>query len=371
MAMVVTFVVAELSYRLVEMPVRSGRLRRVAARRAGRRRTRQVYNRRRWMVALAAVVAGFAGFAGVSIATADNVCVGDLECSLQYAGGTAPPPASVPPAPTTSTTSTDHHDDADHRGHRGRPPCVRADRPPGSTRWPRCRRRRSPGTRPARRRRRRRPTPPPTTVAPSTTTTAPPASVPAHRARSRASTQQIGPAPLAIGESVMQGATEPARRRRVQRRRPAEPPGHRHRRHRRGPPRRRRHRLDRRHPVRHERLGVRRHVRPDHGQPPGRPDAVRVLPHRARPDAAGSTANNERIVALPSRYPNVHVIDWADLSAANGVKFCSDGFHIACSSESAADVRQPDLRGDRPRRTWRSRAADFGAAAGPGLRSPP
>ena len=44
--------------------------------------------------------------------------------------------------------------------------------------------------------------------------------------------------------------------------------------------------------------------------------------------------NNARIDALPSRYPNVHVIDWADLSAANGVKFCSDGFHIACSNAS-------------------------------------
>ena len=45
----------------------------------------------------------FVGFAGVSIATADDVCVGALQCSLQYAGGTAPPPASIPPAPTTTT----------------------------------------------------------------------------------------------------------------------------------------------------------------------------------------------------------------------------------------------------------------------------
>jgi len=45
--------------------------------------------------------------------------------------------------------------------------------------------------------------------------------------------------------------------------------------------------------------------------------------------------NNERIVDLPNRYPNVHVIDWYDLSAANGVKFCKDGFHIACGNGAA------------------------------------
>jgi hypothetical protein len=45
-------------------------------------------------------------------------------------------------------------------------------------------------------------------------------------------------------------------------------------------------------------------------------------------------ANNQRIWSLPSRYPNVHVIDWSGLAAQHGVKFCSDGFHIACNSRS-------------------------------------
>ena len=42
-------------------------------------------------------------------------------------------------------------------------------------------------------------------------------------------------------------------------------------------------------------------------------------------------ANNSRIWNLESRYPNVHVIDWASISTTNDVKLCSDGFHIACS----------------------------------------
>jgi hypothetical protein len=45
-------------------------------------------------------------------------------------------------------------------------------------------------------------------------------------------------------------------------------------------------------------------------------------------------ANNTRIWALASRYPNVRVIDWASISSANDVKLCSDGFHIACDPKS-------------------------------------
>jgi hypothetical protein len=45
-------------------------------------------------------------------------------------------------------------------------------------------------------------------------------------------------------------------------------------------------------------------------------------------------ANNSRIWSLASRYPNAHVIDWSTIATANDVKLCSDGFHIACDPES-------------------------------------
>ena len=44
--------------------------------------------------------------------------------------------------------------------------------------------------------------------------------------------------------------------------------------------------------------------------------------------------NNARIAALPSRYPNVKVIDWKAQSEAAAVQLCPDEFHIACSGAS-------------------------------------
>ena len=140
LAMAITVVASELSYRLVELPVRSGRLGEwLRGERAAR--TRKMYNRRRWMVAFAALAAGFAGFAGVSIATADNVCVGALECSLQDARRG---PGEHPPGADDVDDLHHHHDDADDGGHggRGRRPGAATRRAgPGRHRCrpPRCR----------------------------------------------------------------------------------------------------------------------------------------------------------------------------------------------------------------------------------------
>ena len=137
LAMAITFVASELSYRLVELPVRNGRLGEwLRGERAAR--TRQMYNRRRWMVALAAVAAGFAGFAGVSIATADNVCVGALECSLQDAGAA---PASVLRRPRRRRRPPPRRRCRPRWPPWSRPPCGRC-RPPGRTQGPPCRPRR-------------------------------------------------------------------------------------------------------------------------------------------------------------------------------------------------------------------------------------
>jgi peptidoglycan/LPS O-acetylase OafA/YrhL len=310
-AMVATFVVAELSYRLVETPVRSGRLgewlrgERVA-------RTRKVYNRRRWMVALAALAAAFAGFAGVSIATADNLCVGPLECSLQRAGGAASSPASVPPPPTTSTTTTTAPPptatvvEAAVRAVPSTEPGVSVGEPipiEATT----------------------------TTAAPTTTTTA--TTAPAPVTATTVHTEQSGPAPMAVGESVMQGATNQLAAGGFF--------------------------VD----AQQSRQGTDIAAIVEGYRAAGQIGSIVVLQVGTNGSVSNATydrimqslpaattpyvffmtvraprgwidANNQRIWSLPSRYPNVHVIDWSGLSAQHGVKFCSDGFHIACNAGS-------------------------------------
>ena len=208
LAMVVTVLIAELSYRLVEMPVRSGRLgewlrgERVA-------RTRRVYNRRRCdgghrrrRRRLSPGSPASASPPPTTSASARSTC------SLQYAGGTAPPPASVAPAPTTSTTGLRRR--RCRRPPRRRIPCrARPRRPAAGARSvghravDDGRRRRGDDDRLPRRRRpsaptttRRRPPRGPGTDDPAADVTG-----------TSVLTQQAGPAPLAIGESVMQGAT--------------------------------------------------------------------------------------------------------------------------------------------------------------------
>jgi hypothetical protein len=42
--------------------------------------------------------------------------------------------------------------------------------------------------------------------------------------------------------------------------------------------------------------------------------------------------NNTRILALPSKYPNVQVIDWA--AASQNIQLCADGIHVTCSIQA-------------------------------------
>jgi len=86
-AMVLTTIAAELSYRYVEMPVR---------RRQFLARLRSV---RPGLVISFAVIAGLAGYAGVSLATADVKCTNTIECD--NLAGALPPADSLPSTVTT------------------------------------------------------------------------------------------------------------------------------------------------------------------------------------------------------------------------------------------------------------------------------
>jgi hypothetical protein len=116
-AMAFTVPITEISYRAIETPIRLGRLGRWLR---GEQRIRSgtaQRTRRRAMVMVASLSAAV-GFAGVSLAVARNVCVGDVECSIQAAedaaaaSAGAPGPVAVPSpstrvAPRSSTTPTD------------------------------------------------------------------------------------------------------------------------------------------------------------------------------------------------------------------------------------------------------------------------
>ncbi|MFM8266560.1 MAG: acyltransferase family protein [Ilumatobacteraceae bacterium] len=97
-ALAVTLPLTEFSYRVVEMPLR----RRQPAVARSRRRARRAARGR---VALASVSAGLMGFAAVSIATADVLCVGEVACSIE-AGSvtTSSSPVTTTTVPNTSTT---------------------------------------------------------------------------------------------------------------------------------------------------------------------------------------------------------------------------------------------------------------------------
>ena len=103
LAMVITLPITELSYRLVETPFRTGRFKswlRSENVPSGRPADRH----RRRLVAVVAVFSTVLGFAGVSLAVARNVCVGDVECSVE-AGAAADGPNSGGPAVVASTVT--------------------------------------------------------------------------------------------------------------------------------------------------------------------------------------------------------------------------------------------------------------------------
>ncbi len=101
-AMVLTIPITEASYRYVEVPIREGRLGELLHE---RRQTRgaAVYRRRRRVLGALIGAAALIGFAGVSIALAPNVCVGQVECDLADATATT----DSLPAPTTNTSPSD------------------------------------------------------------------------------------------------------------------------------------------------------------------------------------------------------------------------------------------------------------------------
>ncbi len=88
LAMAVTLPITEASYRYIETPIRQGRLGEWM--RGDRRpRTAAAYKRRQRVAGIGIVSAALVGFAGVSIAMADNRCVGQIECSIVVVDSTA------------------------------------------------------------------------------------------------------------------------------------------------------------------------------------------------------------------------------------------------------------------------------------------
>jgi peptidoglycan/LPS O-acetylase OafA/YrhL len=102
-AMLLTIPITEASYRYVELPIREGRMGK-SLREPRRSRTANVYSRRRRLAVVATVTLVVVGFAGVSIARAPNQCVGQVECDLAAASaGTDPVAGSSDPSPPSTT----------------------------------------------------------------------------------------------------------------------------------------------------------------------------------------------------------------------------------------------------------------------------
>ena len=122
-AMLITVPITEISYRVIETPIRLGRLSRWLRGEQRIRSGRAARTRRRAIVMVATLSAAI-GFAGVSLAVARNLCVGDVECSIQeaqHAAAAAPGPVAapntvvsvtVPHRPTTTTAADGSASDA-------------------------------------------------------------------------------------------------------------------------------------------------------------------------------------------------------------------------------------------------------------------
>jgi peptidoglycan/LPS O-acetylase OafA/YrhL len=106
-AMVITVPITEVSYRLVEMPIRRGVIGHWL--RGERRRPSPATVVRHRRLTIAGIgVAVVLGWAGVSIAMAPNQCVGAVECSLDAADDlVAEVPTDSTDGPTTATTLAD------------------------------------------------------------------------------------------------------------------------------------------------------------------------------------------------------------------------------------------------------------------------
>jgi peptidoglycan/LPS O-acetylase OafA/YrhL len=279
-AMVITLPITELSYRYIEMPIRERRFRLFM--RPEQRVTRvALYRNRRRVVMVVAATSAMLGFAGVSLAVAKNVCVGDIECSLQ---DTSPAEAVVadPPTPTVTSVPT------------VTTPVAGVDHPssiPSETAAP-----------------------PVTTIPETTTTPAPPPP----------------PPPVALGESVMLGAKDnleiggfyvDAIKSRQGEDMAALVEAMRA----------------------NGQLGQTVVIQIGTNGSVSQETFARImaqLPPELTPQVVFLTihvpkrwndGNNALIRALPTIYPNVTVLDWDE--AAKTIHICSDGIHIACGSE--------------------------------------
>jgi peptidoglycan/LPS O-acetylase OafA/YrhL len=277
-AMVIAGALTEASYRLVETPIRKGRF----GEWLRGERTPRSSERRRPVVLAGAGLAALVGFATVSIAIAPNRCVGDIECSLVEAGSAADVVPSLP-TPTSTQSSVDT--------------TVAESTGPTSTLG-------AGETIP--------PTVATTTAVPTSTTPPPPAP------------------PLAIGESVMAGAVAQLQAGGFQVNAAKS----------RGP-------SDTLNAVVAYRdagfvgdvlviqLGTNGRVSDESYDavvaavpPDTRVYFLTVFAPRDYTDG-----NNERISSLPSRYPNVQIIDWSQVAPTTAL--CSDLVHIACGGGAA------------------------------------
>ncbi|MEO8265826.1 MAG: acyltransferase family protein [Ilumatobacteraceae bacterium] len=111
LAMAITLPITEASFRFIETPIRQGRLGEWL--RGDRRpRTAAAYKRRQRVAGFGIISAALVGFAGVSIAMADNQCVGQVECDSQAGRSVVvnvaatDAPATVQPAITNSIAAS-------------------------------------------------------------------------------------------------------------------------------------------------------------------------------------------------------------------------------------------------------------------------
>jgi len=102
-AMVLTIPITEASYRYVELPIREGRIGK-SLHEPRRSRPADVYKRRRRLTVIAVITFVVVGFAGVSIARAPNECVGQVECDLAAASASTDSVARSTDPPETGTT---------------------------------------------------------------------------------------------------------------------------------------------------------------------------------------------------------------------------------------------------------------------------
>jgi hypothetical protein len=281
-AMLITVPVTELSYRIIELPVRQGRLGEWLR---GERvpRTKAAKRKRTRGFVVGAAVAVVTGFATVSIATASVKCEGQVQCDSQTGeAAIQAAQSSSTTSPSSTTTTSTSVATADTAG-------VLTPTLPGASQVPT--------------------TPAPTTAAPTTT----------------------GPldalSPIAIGESVMLGAAPQLTAAGI--------------------------RVD---AVVSRQGGNTSNVIANYraqGQlgriviiqtgtngfvmDPVLDSIMASLPADQTPVVVFLTVraprrwidpNNARLRALPLRYPNVKVLDWAELSHQIEGQFAPDGYHL-------------------------------------------